>query len=148
MGQQLVSHWIWLITTPGNWLNQIGWGVVITLAALLAAALAAVILTRRRLAQTRQHARDLARQIRQRAWADAPLPPLDALASSAYNALILVDDERRILHFNDSARDLFGEPPLESTLIAAVRQHELDDLAGQALAREERIEGQIAVRGH
>jgi two-component system phosphate regulon sensor histidine kinase PhoR len=66
---------------------------------------------------------------------------------SAFDALILVDDQRRILTLNQSARDLFGPTshPHEETLIALTRNHEIDALAEAALSGSEDLDKQFTI---
>jgi two-component system phosphate regulon sensor histidine kinase PhoR len=76
--------------------------------------------------------------------------PVEALGAAAYNALLLVDASRQVIHVNLAARRLFGVEPGAPglSLMAVTRQHELDDLAGAALAGvDDPAERQVEVQG-
>ncbi|MBI4769919.1 MAG: hypothetical protein HY784_05755 [Chloroflexi bacterium] len=60
----------------------------------------------------------------------------EALAAAALEALILVDDERRVRYAGPAARELFGDTPDPAgrSLIEFTRSVELDRLATEAMA--------------
>jgi len=76
---------------------------------------------------------------------------LEAAGESAYNALILVNEERIVTYMNEAARELFDVPPFDSatlsnSIMALTRNHELEQLAAEALREEAEIGLQITVR--
>jgi two-component system phosphate regulon sensor histidine kinase PhoR len=59
----------------------------------------------------------------------------------------MVDSQRQVLTVNQTARDLFAPSgdPLEQTLIALTRHHEIDALAEDALSGSEDLDRQITI---
>jgi two-component system, OmpR family, phosphate regulon sensor histidine kinase PhoR len=70
------------------------------------------------------------------------------LADTAFDALLVLDYERRIVMINQAGRELFSASPqvIGQTLMALTRDHELDVLAGQALQGEPILESQLEIR--
>jgi two-component system phosphate regulon sensor histidine kinase PhoR len=76
---------------------------------------------------------------------------LEAAGEAAYNALILVNEERIVTYMNEAARQLFDVPSLSSaalsnSVMALTHNHELDQLAADALREEAEIGLQITIR--
>ncbi len=67
------------------------------------------------------------------------------MADAAYEALLVLDGDRRVLALNAAARTLFGNPQaIGSSLLEVTQSHELDDMVQGALDyREEVFEEQI-----
>jgi len=60
---------------------------------------------------------------------------LTGLAEAAFDALIVVDRERRVRVMNAAARSLFGAQETQGqSFITVARQHDLDDLLAAALS--------------
>lgn len=99
-----------------------------------------------RLRAALERARDRARQAQPQ---ETPPPDTSLLHNAAFDALILVDNQRQIVAINQAARDLF-EPsgdPIGETLIALTRHHEIDALAHDALSGSDDLDRQIAIDG-
>jgi two-component system, OmpR family, phosphate regulon sensor histidine kinase PhoR len=70
------------------------------------------------------------------------------LADAAFDALLVLDAERRIVTINQTGRELFSATPqvVGQTLMALIRHHELDVLVGKALQGEPVLESQMEIR--
>lgn len=126
--------------------------LIIVLAAALIVCGALWYRTSRRL--KREQARTLAlnEQIEGLKRLETEITTLKALSEVAYNALILVDARRQIIHMNEAACRLFGCEPearseLHDTLMTITRDYELDELAARALEEHEAIGQQLTIRG-
>ncbi len=75
---------------------------------------------------------------------------LRALSEVAYNALILLRADRRVIHMNTVARGLFAQPSpeLDETLISITRNYELDDAVTRTLETGEGVALQVTIRGN
>src|SRR5262249_21572246 len=67
------------------------------------------------------------------------------MMDTAFDALLVIDSERRIVQLNQAARDLFAEhgEPEGETLIAVTRNHELDVLSDNVMRGEPLLETQV-----
>lgn len=73
----------------------------------------------------------------------------EALSALAFDAILFVDRERRILSINPQGRQIFkaGPDAIGKTVMTVTRHHELDALVGTLLAGEEAPETQIVIDG-
>jgi two-component system phosphate regulon sensor histidine kinase PhoR len=122
----------------------------------LGVGLIALALVARRLRAERDaaHARasELGEELADHQALAARAQALEALSEVAYNALILVDGKRVVIHMNDAARRLFSsdleaEGGSPATLIAVTRDHELDDAVSTALREGEDVGLQLTIQG-
>jgi two-component system phosphate regulon sensor histidine kinase PhoR len=70
------------------------------------------------------------------------------LADTSFDALLMIDADRRVAMINEAACELFG-PRAEAigrTLMTLTRQHELDTLVSMALRGEPALESQIEIK--
>jgi two-component system phosphate regulon sensor histidine kinase PhoR len=69
------------------------------------------------------------------------------LSNSAYDALMVLDSERKIIAINNSAEELFGrERPIDESLISVTHSPELDSMVLDALENQEEVfEEQITI---
>jgi two-component system phosphate regulon sensor histidine kinase PhoR len=126
--------------------------VLLALAAATAAAAAAWRIMRRQVEAAHSRIAELAAALERQQEAGIEVEVMEALAEAAYNALILVNEERRVLHMNTPAQDLFSRdippgPEGENTLIAVTREHELDSLVTDTLAGREDVGTQLTLHG-
>jgi two-component system phosphate regulon sensor histidine kinase PhoR len=126
--------------------------LIIVLAAALVVCGALWYRTSRRLNEERARALALNEQIEALKRLEIEIATLKALSEVAYNALILVDARRQIIHMNEAACRLFGceleaRSQLQDTLMTVTRDYELDELAAQALEEHEAIGQQLTIRG-
>jgi two-component system phosphate regulon sensor histidine kinase PhoR len=125
------------------------------LLALVAAAAAAIITWRvmqRQVEAANSRIDELAAALERRQEARIEVEVIEALAEAAYNALLLVNEERLVLHMNTPARDLFSRdvppgPEGENTLMAVTREHELDSLVTDTLTGQEDVGTQLTLHG-
>jgi two-component system phosphate regulon sensor histidine kinase PhoR len=80
-----------------------------------------------------------AARLTQEAW-------VGGLAGASAEPLIVVDAGLRLLHANAAARDRFGEPAPNATLITFCQSLSLEEVARQALAERGEIERVIEIR--
>ncbi len=130
--------------------------IAIGLAAALVGALAAWLLVwnalHERVRRAEAAAEALEEQAARRAAAVAQADGLRGLSEAAFNALLLLDDERRVLHLNQAARMLFHreadtQPNPNETLISLTRNIELDNLIAETLAQGEGLDHQLTFMG-
>lgn len=71
------------------------------------------------------------------------------LSDAVFDAVLLIDPERRVIGMNSAAREAFGvgEEALDQTVMAITRQHELDAMVEGVLRGEERPEIQLSLDG-
>lgn len=77
---------------------------------------------------------------------------LESLSEAAYNALMLLNEDRHVIYMNSAARDLFGwqvaqQPDPSGTLIYFTREYELDNLFTETLNAGEGVGSQVTIRG-
>ncbi|HVO41491.1 MAG TPA: PAS domain-containing sensor histidine kinase [Aggregatilineales bacterium] len=74
---------------------------------------------------------------------------LNTLADTTFDALMVVDADKRVLKINRTAQELFHASPDHSlTLMTVTRQHELDEMLDDVLKSGESLESQIEVKDH
>lgn len=73
---------------------------------------------------------------------------MNLLADTSFDAILMIDKDRRITTINEAARELFGSPSdtIGRTLMTVTRQHELDALVGTALNGEPTLESQLEIK--
>lgn len=129
--------------------------VDVALLILLAAALAAIVMLSVQVRRSSDHA-TVAYRERAAAIASAQereqlaiqrQEALDALGESTSDALLLLDKSRQVVWANAAAWNLFsrGDPALGQPFIALVRDHELNQAVGDALAGHRAMVRQTAV---
>ena len=126
---------------------EIGFGILLVVAALVAIALGEQnrLLKKRILElgiqqRTLQHNYELVRLSEAR---------LKLLTDAAFDALMIVDAEKRVVIINNTARDLFHVPTSGVlTLMGVTRQHELDELVDEILKSGEALDSQVEIKDH
>ena len=117
-----------------------------------AALLAAWQITRRQLQAERIDRANTQKALDLCANLETEIVLLKTLAEAARSPLVLTDANRKIIHMNTAARELFDvSAPASFTgydsLIAVTRHHEIDQLVTQALSAGEELEAQVTLRG-
>lgn len=71
------------------------------------------------------------------------------LSDAVFDAVLLIDPERRVIGMNSAAREAFGvgQEALNQTVMAVTRQHELDAMVEGVLKGEEQPEIQLSLDG-
>jgi two-component system phosphate regulon sensor histidine kinase PhoR len=125
-----------------------GW-IAIVLLSLTAISLGAGwLIERRRYRRSRAQMRQMRERDALITSSHSALSAHAALYQIAYNCLLLVDDTHTVIQMNKAAFDLFHPPAREGlSLMAVTRQHEIDAMVQEALARGESAERQISVYG-
>jgi two-component system phosphate regulon sensor histidine kinase PhoR len=129
-----------------------GWvaGGLLLLAGLaVAAAVRGLRRERKRREAVEEEARQLLRSLEyerqarrtQEAW-------IGSLAGASGDPLLVVDSGLRLMHANAAARDRFGEPAPNATLIAFSQSLALEDIAREALAQTGEVERVLEIRDH
>lgn len=126
--------------------------VLLTLVAAAAAAAITWRIMERQVEAADSRIAELTAALEQQQEARIEVEAIEALAEAAYNALILVNEERLVLHMNNPARDLFSRdvppgPEGENTLMAVTREHELDNLVTDTLNGREDVGTQLTLHG-
>lgn len=127
---------------------------IVLLAALsaLAGALIAWQACRQPLDSLRARSADLAARLEDERLLRGRASALESLSEAAYNALMLLNEDRHVIYMNSAARDLFGwqaasQPDPSGTLIYFTREYELDNLFTETLNAGEGVGSQITIRG-
>jgi len=108
--------------------------------------------SQRRLKAARQHIIEINDHLLANRADLAQMEALQTLSEAAYDALILIDQEHRIVTMNQQARSLFGysqdlPPDSVGTLIAITRNHEIDALATEVIDTCEELGMQLSIDG-
>src|SRR5258708_9718221 len=121
---------------------------------LLGVAIVLAVALRRRIVRHHAHEFDLLMVRRELAITQEQLEAqrtyLTTLADAAFDAVFVVDAERRVTMINQAARQLFAvkEPAIGQTLMTLTRHHQLDALVASVLRGETFLENQIQIKDH
>src|SRR5438477_9048219 len=121
---------------------------------LLGVAIVLAVALRRRIVRQHAHEFDLLMVRRELAITqeqlEAQRTSMPTLADAAFDAIFVVDAERRVTMINQAARQLFAvkEPAIGQTLMTLTRHHELDALVASVLRGETFLENQIEIKDH
>ncbi len=121
---------------------------IVVLSITLVGTVVAWQVAHRRLVAERARSDELTRRLGDQQALEMRSAGLLALSEAAYNALIVVDRDRRVIHMNSAACSLFACDTYNTdiTLMTLTRSYDLDHVVDQVLQDGEPVDLQIAIR--
>jgi len=125
-------------------MNELAIVLIVLLAAASGVLILALFSARRALDQVRTRAQALSDEAQDLPELELRTERLAALAESAFNALMLVDDDYDVIHMNQAARDMYLGGSTErrfyyGSVMTVTRNLEIDELVTEVLKSHEQI---------